>query len=149
MLSGIGPAAHLAEHGINVVADRPGVGQNLQDHLELYIQMAPSQPTTLYKHWNLLSKAVIGAQWLFTKTGMGASNQFESAAYSSNPTYVDATGRVNAIELGQETTQQPFSFVTTIALHNTKGETMSVAKLSRPVEKNEEKDITFRVRLDF
>lgn len=81
MLSGIGPAAHLAEHGIDVVADRPGVGQNLQDHLEMYIQMAASQPITLYKHWNLLSKAVIGAQWLFTKTGMGASNQFESAAF--------------------------------------------------------------------
>ena len=81
MLSGIGPAGHLAQHGINVVADRPGVGQNLQDHLELYIQMASSQPITLYKHWNLLSKAVIGAQWLFTKTGMGASNQFESAAF--------------------------------------------------------------------
>ena len=81
MLSGIGPAAHLAEHGIEVVADRPGVGQNLQDHLELYIQMASSQPITLYKHWNVFSKAVIGAQWLFTKTGMGASNQFESAAF--------------------------------------------------------------------
>ena len=81
MLSGIGPAAHLAEHEIEVVADRPGVGQNLQDHLELYIQMASSQPITLYKHWNLVSKAVIGAQWLFTKGGMGASNQFESAAF--------------------------------------------------------------------
>ena len=81
MLSGIGPAAHLVEHGIDVVADRAGVGQNLQDHLELYIQMAASQPITLYKHWNVFSKAVIGAQWLFTKTGMGASNQFESAAF--------------------------------------------------------------------
>ncbi|MEM5519763.1 choline dehydrogenase [Sulfitobacter sp. AS59] len=81
LLSGIGPAAHLAEHGIEVVADRAGVGQNLQDHLELYIQMAASQPITLYKHWNLVSKAVIGAQWLFTKTGLGASNQFESAAF--------------------------------------------------------------------
>ncbi|MEO1025170.1 MAG: choline dehydrogenase [Pseudomonadota bacterium] len=81
MLSGIGPAKHLAEHGIEVVADRPGVGQNLQDHMEIYLQMASSQPVTLYKHWNLLSKAVIGAQWLFTKTGLGASNQFESAAF--------------------------------------------------------------------
>ena len=81
MLSGIGPAAHLAEHGIEVIADRPGVGGNLQDHLELYIQMAASQPITLYKHWNVFSKAAIGAQWLFTKTGMGASNQFESAAF--------------------------------------------------------------------
>ncbi|MGB7242360.1 MAG: choline dehydrogenase [Sulfitobacter sp.] len=81
MLSGIGPAAHLAEHGIDVTADRPGVGQNLQDHLELYIQMAASQPITLYKHWNIFSKALIGAQWLLTKTGHGASNQFESAAF--------------------------------------------------------------------
>ncbi|MDF1729134.1 MAG: choline dehydrogenase [Sulfitobacter sp.] len=81
MLSGIGPAAHLAEHGIEVLADRPGVGTNLQDHLEMYIQMAASQPITLYRHWNLFSKAVIGAQWLVTKRGMGASNQFESAAF--------------------------------------------------------------------
>lgn len=81
MLSGIGPAQHLAEHGIDVVADRQGVGQNLQDHLELYLQMAASQPITLYKYWNLWGKALIGAQWLFTKTGLGASNQFESAAF--------------------------------------------------------------------
>ncbi len=81
MLSGIGPAAHLAEHGIDVVADRAGVGQNLQDHLEFYFQIASAQPITLFKHWNLLSKAAIGAQWLFTKTGLGASNQFESAAF--------------------------------------------------------------------
>ncbi len=81
MLSGIGPAAHLAEHGIDVIADRPGVGGNLQDHLELYIQQACTQPITLFKHWNLWSKGMIGAQWLFGKTGLGASNQFESAAF--------------------------------------------------------------------
>jgi choline dehydrogenase len=81
MLSGIGPASDLIEHGIKVVANRPGVGRNLQDHLELYIQMAASQPVTLYKYWNLLGKAWVGAQWLFTKSGPGASNQFESAAF--------------------------------------------------------------------
>ncbi len=81
MLSGIGPAAHLAEHGIDLVADRPGVGGNLQDHLELYIQFASKLPITLFRYWNLISKARIGAQWLFSKTGMGASNQFESAAF--------------------------------------------------------------------
>jgi len=81
MLSGIGPAAHLAEHGIDVVADRAGVGQNLQDHLELYIQQAAIKPVSLFKHWNLWGKAKIGAQWLFTKTGLGASNQFESAGF--------------------------------------------------------------------
>lgn len=81
MLSGIGPAAHLAKHGITPVVAREGVGQNLQDHLELYIQMAASQPITLYKYWNLVSKAIIGARWLFMKTGLGSSNQFESAAF--------------------------------------------------------------------
>ncbi|MBO6919003.1 MAG: choline dehydrogenase [Rhizobiaceae bacterium] len=81
MLSGIGPAEHLKSHGIDVVADRRGVGQNLQDHLELYLQMAASQPVTLYKYWNIFGKALIGAQWLFTKTGLGTSNQFESAAF--------------------------------------------------------------------
>jgi choline dehydrogenase len=81
MLSGIGPGAHLADHGIDVVADRPGVGQNLQDHLEIYFQIAARQPITLYRYWNLYWKAAIGAQWLFTRTGLGASNNFESAGF--------------------------------------------------------------------
>ncbi len=89
MLSGIGPAAHLAEHGIAPVADRAGVGQNLQDHLELYIQMAAKQPVSLFKHWNLIGKAMIGAQWLFTKTGLGASNQFESCGFIRSREGVD------------------------------------------------------------
>ncbi|WP_296425452.1 choline dehydrogenase [Yoonia sp.] len=81
MLSGIGPADHLTDHGIDVVADRPGVGQNLQDHLELYIQMAATKPVSLFSHWNLRGKARIGAEWLFWKTGLGTSNQFESAGF--------------------------------------------------------------------
>lgn len=81
MLSGIGPAAHLREHGIEVVADRPGVGANLQDHLEIYMQFAASQPITLYKYWNLWGKAWVGAQWLLTGKGLGASNQFEACAF--------------------------------------------------------------------
>ena len=81
MLSGIGPAAHLREHGVEVVADRPGVGANLQDHLEIYMQFAASQPITLYKYWNLWGKAWVGAQWLFTGKGPGASNQFEACAF--------------------------------------------------------------------
>ncbi|EEW59051.1 choline dehydrogenase [Ruegeria sp. TrichCH4B] len=89
MLSGIGPAAHLAEHGIEVIADRPGVGQNLQDHLEFYFQFASKQPITLYKYWNLFGKALVGAQWLFTKTGLGASNQFESAAFIRSDKGID------------------------------------------------------------
>jgi len=89
MLSGIGPAAHLAEHGIEVVADRPGVGQNLQDHLELYIQQESIQPITLYSKLNLFSKALIGAQWLFFKSGLGASNHFEAAAFVRSRAGID------------------------------------------------------------
>ena len=81
MLSGIGPGADLQKHGIDVRADRPGVGQNLQDHLEVYMQYASKKPITLYRYWNLLGKAWVGAQWLFTRTGHGASNQFESCAF--------------------------------------------------------------------
>ena len=89
MLSGIGAASHLAEHGIAVVADRPGVGANLQDHLEVYMQFASRQPITLYKYWNLLGKAWVGAQWLLTGGGIGASNQFESCAFIRSDKGVD------------------------------------------------------------
>ncbi len=81
MLSGVGPGAHLAEHGIPVVADRAGVGQNLQDHLEIYVQRECKQPITLYSHLNLFSKAAIGLRWLLFKSGHGATNHFESAAF--------------------------------------------------------------------
>ncbi len=80
-LSGVGPADELRQHGIDVVADRPGVGANLQDHLEFYFQMACTQPITLYGKANLLGKALVGAQWLFFRSGVGASNQFESCGF--------------------------------------------------------------------
>lgn len=80
-LSGIGPAEELQRHGITVRADRPGVGANLQDHLEFYFQMACTQPITLYGKANLLGKALVGAQWLFGRSGPGASNQFESCGF--------------------------------------------------------------------
>jgi choline dehydrogenase len=89
MLSGIGPAEMLRANGIEVVADRPGVGQNLQDHLELYIQQESLQPITLYSKLNLFSKALIGAQWLFFKSGLGASNHFEAAAFVRSAAGVD------------------------------------------------------------
>jgi choline dehydrogenase len=80
-LSGIGPAEELREHGIPVLADRPGVGANLQDHLEFYFQMACTQPITLFGKANLLGKALTGAQWLLLRSGIGASNQFESCGF--------------------------------------------------------------------
>ena len=81
MLSGVGPAAHLKEHGIDVIADRPGVGSNLQDHLELYIQQECTQPISLYSKLNLFSKGMIGLEWLLNKSGDGATNHFEACAF--------------------------------------------------------------------
>jgi choline dehydrogenase len=89
MLSGIGPAAQLRAHGVEVLADRPGVGANLQDHLEIYMQYSASQPITLFKYWNLWGKAWVGAQWLFTGRGPGASNQFEACAFIRSKAGVD------------------------------------------------------------
>ncbi|PWJ13250.1 choline dehydrogenase [Jannaschia seohaensis] len=89
MLSGVGPAGHLAEHGIPLVADRPGVGANLQDHLEVYVQQAASQPVSLFRYWNLLGKGYVGARWLLTRTGPGASNQFESCGFVRSRAGVD------------------------------------------------------------
>jgi len=80
-LSGIGPAAELREFGITVVADRPGVGMNLQDHLEFYFQMASKKPVTLYPYMNWFAKGMIGAQWLLTRKGLGATNHFESCGF--------------------------------------------------------------------
>jgi choline dehydrogenase len=81
MLSGIGPADHLKEHGIEVVHDLPGVGQNLQDHLEVWVQQECTQKITLNSWLGPLAKAWIGANWLFLKRGLGTSNQFESNGY--------------------------------------------------------------------
>lgn len=69
--------------------------------------------------------------------------------YSSNPTFTDSTGRIRVIDEGEEVTQRTFSFVTTIGLYDARNNLLAVAKLSRPVEKNDEKDITMRIRLDF
>jgi choline dehydrogenase len=81
MLSGIGPAAHLQETGIPVLANRAGVGKNLHDHLELLLQVACKMPITLNGKTNLLSKGLIGLEWLLFKTGLGATNHFESCGF--------------------------------------------------------------------
>ncbi len=81
MLSGVGDGEHLKRHGIAPVHHLPGVGANLQDHLEIYLQMECLKPITLYSELNLVSKARIGLEWLLLKRGHGATNHFESAAF--------------------------------------------------------------------
>jgi choline dehydrogenase len=80
-LSGVGPADELRSHGIEVVHDLPGVGENLQDHLEFYFQVACKEPITLYtsiKWWN---RALIGSRWMLRKDGLGATNHFETCGF--------------------------------------------------------------------
>lgn len=80
-LSGVGPAQELTRYGIAVVHDLPGVGENLQDHLEFYFQVACTQPVTLYSHTSPFRKALVGLRWLLSKEGLGASNQFETGGF--------------------------------------------------------------------
>ena len=80
-LSGVGGAAELRTHGIPVIHDLPGVGENLQDHLEFYFQVACKEPITLYSSINLWNRALIGARWLLRKDGLGASNHFETCGF--------------------------------------------------------------------
>jgi choline dehydrogenase len=80
-LSGVGPAEELRSFGIDVIADRIGVGENLQDHLEFTFQVASRQPITLFSHTGLFRRALVGAEWLMRQRGPGASNHFEAGGF--------------------------------------------------------------------
>ena len=80
MLSGIGPSQHLEEFGINVIANLQGVGQNLNEHPDFVIKYRCKKPVTLWPKTRPLAKAIAGIQWLFSKSGICASNQFEVVA---------------------------------------------------------------------
>lgn len=80
-LSGIGPKAVLEKAGVELVKDLPGVGENLQDHLEVYFQYRCKQPITLNSKLNFVSKGLIGTRWILFKNGLGATNHFESCAF--------------------------------------------------------------------
>jgi len=79
--SGIGPENVLRRAGVDVRVDRAGVGENLQDHLEVYLQYQCTQPITLNGELGTFSKAGIGARWILFKDGLGATNHFESCAF--------------------------------------------------------------------
>jgi choline dehydrogenase len=80
-LSGVGPAPELAALDIPLVHNLPGVGENLQDHLEFYFQVASKQPITLYGQTGLFSRGLIGLQWLLRGRGHGATNHFETGGF--------------------------------------------------------------------
>ena len=81
MLSGIGDADELAKLGIQPVLNLPGVGRNLQDHLEVYVQYACQQPVSVYPATRWHTKPLVGLKWLLTRSGAGATNHFESGAF--------------------------------------------------------------------
>ncbi len=81
MLSGVGNAEDLSQLKIKVAADLPGVGQNLMDHLEVYVQQACTRPISLQKNLGWLGKSYIGATWLARRKGLGATNHFEVGGF--------------------------------------------------------------------
>ncbi len=81
MLSGIGPAQHMNQLGIEIIHDLPGVGKNLQDHININVRYTSLEPITTTSALKLHRKVLIGLQWLATKRGLGATNHFEIAGY--------------------------------------------------------------------
>jgi choline dehydrogenase len=80
-LSGIGAADHLSTLDISVVHDLPGVGENLQDHLEVYVQRSSKLPVTVAPAYKWRNRPLVGAKWLFFKSGPGATNHFEAGGF--------------------------------------------------------------------
>jgi len=80
-LSGVGNAGELSELGVEVVYDLPGVGENLQDHLEVYVQYTCTQPVSVQPALKKWKRPLIGAQWLFLRSGPGATNHFEAGGF--------------------------------------------------------------------
>src|SRR5918997_1655738 len=80
-LSGVGNASELGALGVDVVADLPGVGENLQDHLEFYIQHSATKPVTVAPYFAMKRRPLVGAEWLFRKTGPGPTNHFEAGGF--------------------------------------------------------------------
>jgi choline dehydrogenase len=81
-LSGVGAAAELSALGIDVVADLPGVGENLQDHLEVYVQYGSKLPVSVAPALKWRNRPMVGAKWLFGRTGPGATNHFEGGGFA-------------------------------------------------------------------
>jgi len=88
-LSGVGPVDHLRSLGIEPVADLPGVGRNLQDHLEVYIQHASKKPVSMAPYLAWWRRPWVGFQWLFFRRGAGATNHFEGGGFVRSNDEVD------------------------------------------------------------
>jgi choline dehydrogenase len=88
-LSGVGPADLLGSVGVDMVADLPGVGANLQDHLEVYVQYGCKQPVSVAPALKMRNRPMVGAKWLFGRTGPGATNHFEGGGFARSNDLVE------------------------------------------------------------
>ncbi len=89
LLSGVGPAGDLRPFGIKVIADLPGVGRHLQDHLEVYIQHASKEPVSIAPGLKYRNRPKLAADWLFRRRGLGATNHFEGGGFVRSNDDVD------------------------------------------------------------
>jgi choline dehydrogenase len=89
MLSGVGPEEELKNHGINIISALNGVGENLQDHLETYVQYECTKPVTLYSSFNPINMALIGLQWFLFKKGIAAHSNLEIGGFIRTNEMVD------------------------------------------------------------
>lgn len=115
-----------------------GSMDNILDHLCACRFSSGSQTSITFQNITTINSTLINCR--------ATSDEFN---YSSNPTFTDSNSRIQVIDSGQEDTQTSFTFVTSVGLYDANDNLLAVAKLSRPVEKNNEKDINFQVRLDF
>jgi hypothetical protein len=111
---------------------------NVVDHLAGCRFGSGSQTAITFQNVTTINSTLV-----FCRAGADEFN------YSSNPTYTDANNRIVVIDSGQEDTQQSFTFITSVGLYDANDNLLAVAKLSRPVEKSAERDLTLRLRLDF
>ena len=111
---------------------------NIVDHIASSRFQSGSLTATTFQNVTNINSTLIFAR--------ATADEFN---YSSNPTYTDAENRIVVIDEGSEDTQRSFSFPTTVGLYDANDNLLAVAKMSRPVEKNDEKDLTVRIRLDF
>jgi len=111
---------------------------NVVDHICATRFSSGSQTAITFQNTTNINSTLI-----FCRAGADEFN------YSSNPTFIDSNNRIVVIDPGQEDTQQTFTFITSVGLYDANDNLLAVAKMSRPVEKSPERDLTFRVRLDF
>ena len=139
MLSGIGPKDHLKSMGINLKADLPGVGQNLQDHPDFMIKYKCLKPVTLWPKTKKLNSVGAGIQWLLTREGMCASNHFDAVAcVRSGPTveYPDLQFCISPIAMDDNTWQplQEHAFQVHVGLMRTHSRGKIELRSSNPAE---------------